>query len=366
MVSLGESGSRQRVLELLGLGGIWSAGLVMGLFEIQHLRAMSSTVGIAVFALLPFIINIGLLVAGYAIWRSQFDGTETIQIAGWVGFGIIVIGLLATWTITHQNVRGRPFAHASFVTINNMSVGGMIGFLVGWYELSSRRHRRETEEERAKLAFLNRLLRHNILNGMQIIIGRTDLLIESVDDSKRTQLTTIRERGEEIARFVETVRLLGMSSLDTPDEPLQPVNLSDALATEVDAARQDFDQAEFSLTLPDDIFVVTDDFVTHLFTNLLTNAVQHNDKDTPQVTISANDTDETVVVSIADNGPGLADGDKEHLLERNLTEFERDGAGLGLAIATTLTHRYDGTLWIEDNDPTGTVVNVELPRARAG
>ena len=364
MVPLEEFDSHPQLQRYLGLGVIWGTGLLMGFMEVQHIKAMSSTVGIAAFAMLPFLLTLSLLVAGYVLWNSHFDGSETLQIAGWVLVGIVVIGLLATWTITHQNVRGRPFAHARFVTVNNMSAGGVVGFIVGWYKVGSARNRRAIEDEQAKLDFLNQLLRHNILNGMQIILGRVDFLVESVPESERRHLRTIRDRSNEIVRLINGVRAMNMSSFDDTSESLQPTDLSDVLATEVDLARRDFDQAEFSLDLPDDVVVMADDFLQELFANLLANAVQHNDSDTPRVTVSATDTAEAVVVRIADNGPGIPDDEKEAMLTWNRKGSESTGTGLGLAIADTLARSYDGSLWLEDNDPRGTVLNVELPRVR--
>lgn len=362
MVSLDDFDSHLLLQRYLGLGVIWGTGLLMGFMEIQHIEAMSSTVGIAAFAMFPFLLTLGLLVAGYVLWNSQFDGTETLQIAGWVVVGIVVIGLLATWTITHQNIRGRSFAHARFVTVNNMSAGGVVGFLVGWYKVGSARHQQAIEDEQAKLDFLRQLLRHNVLNGMQIVLGRVDFLVENVPESERNHLTTIRERSNEIVRLINGVRAMNMSSFDSASASLQRTDLSDVLATEVDLARRDFEQAEFSLDFPDDVVVMADDFLRELFSNLLANAVQHNDTDTPQVTVSATDTPDAIVVHITDNGPGIPDDEKEAMLTWNRKGSESTGTGLGLAIADTLTRNYDGSLWMEDNDPRGTVVNVELPR----
>jgi signal transduction histidine kinase len=68
-----------------------------------------------------------------------------------------------------------------------------------------------------------------------------------------------------------------------------------------------------------------------------------------------------VIVRVADNGPGIPDEEKDRVLEWNVKGADSPGTGLGLAIANTVAERYGGTLWIEDNDPGGTVMNVELP-----
>ncbi len=347
----------------LGLGVILGVALVLGVMEIRHIQEMSSTAGTTLFALLPFLINIGLLVAGYVLWKSHFEGDEILHVAGWIVAGTVVLGLLAVWTITHQNIRGRPFAHGPFVTVNNMSVGGLMGFVLGWYRVNSRRHQRDIEDERARIEFLNRLLRHNILNGMQIIRGYANQLDEHVAESGQPYLTIIRDRSDEIVRFVDGVRSSGISTLDQSGDSHYPVNLSAVLETEVESARDDFEQAEFSLSVSDDACVLADDFVNDLFKDLLSNAVHHNQTDTPSVTVTTDVAEETVVVTVADNGPGIPDDEKEQVLDWNVTGSDSSGTGVGLAIAATLAERYEGTLWLEDNEPEGTRVNVELPRA---
>lgn len=353
--------THERFRGYLGLGFVWAAAVLMGAVELRHMQKMSTSVGIAVFAILPFLVNIGLFVGIYLAWRGRFDGHEILRIAGWVAVGSVALGLLATWTITHQNIRGRPFAHAPFVTVNNMSAGGMIGFLIGWYHTLNRRHRDAVEAERAKLEFLNRTLRHNLLNGLNVIHGNADLLADSVDESSQQQLARIRSRAEELTRFTEATRALMGNFLDHGETDFTELDLGAVLTREVEIAREDFDDAAFSSDLPGEMSVMGDEYVPELFRNLLGNAVQHNDKPVPEVSVTATERDGTYLVSVADNGPGIPDAEKDQVLEWNVRGTESAGSGLGLAIANTLADRYGGTLWIEDNEPTGTVVNVELP-----
>jgi signal transduction histidine kinase len=183
------------------------------------------------------------------------------------------------------------------------------------------------------------------LNGLNIILGNVDLLEAQLDDTDTSQLETIRNRGEELTRFTEATKALMENFLAQLDTSSRPINLSAALSEEV----------------PDEIYIEGDDFVSELFSNLLSNAVVHNDKPTPKASVTARRSDGTVIVRVADNGPGIPDEEKDRVLEWNVKGADSPGTGLGLAIANTVAERYGGTLWIEDNDPGGTVMNVELP-----
>ena len=135
---------------------VWAIGAALGLVEVAHLREMSTTLGITVFAVLPLVVNLGVVGAGYWLLNSRFDGGAVLWVAGWTVVGSVLIGLLGSWTIAHQNIRGGPFVHAGFVTVNNASVGAAVGFVLGWYDALDRHH----EEEVASLHEATRELLH--------------------------------------------------------------------------------------------------------------------------------------------------------------------------------------------------------------
>jgi signal transduction histidine kinase len=102
-----------------------------------------------------------------------------------------------------------------------------------------------------------------------------------------------------------------------------------------------------------------------VFRNLLNNAVQHSDRETPAVEVTADMTrgDHTAIVRIADDGPGIAPGRREAVFGKEEKGIESQGTGLGLYLVQSLVEQYGGEVWIEDNEPRGTVVVVELPIA---
>jgi signal transduction histidine kinase len=100
-----------------------------------------------------------------------------------------------------------------------------------------------------------------------------------------------------------------------------------------------------------------------VFRNLLQNAIQHNQKAVPEVTVSAEEADDSVRVRIADNGPGIPESRKDEIFARGEKGLESAGTGLGLYLVETLVDRYGGDVWVEDNEPEGAVFIVELPIA---
>jgi signal transduction histidine kinase len=97
-----------------------------------------------------------------------------------------------------------------------------------------------------------------------------------------------------------------------------------------------------------------------VFRNLLTNAIQHNDKEVPEVTVSATRDDETVLIRVADNALGISDARKSEIFEQGEMGLDSEGTGLGLYLVETLVNHYGGDIRVEDNDPEGTVFIVKL------
>jgi len=84
------------------------------------------------------------------------------------------------------------------------------------------------------------------------------------------------------------------------------------------------------------------------------------------VTVSAEAVGAAVRVTVADNGPGVAETD----LPRLFTAFARPtpegaaggrGAGLGLALCRRIVERHGGMIWAERGADGGLVVRFELP-----
>jgi light-regulated signal transduction histidine kinase (bacteriophytochrome) len=73
--------------------------------------------------------------------------------------------------------------------------------------VSERRDRIDKlEQQSERLALLNRILRHDILNNSTIIAGTVDLLEDRVDEAEQNQITAIRRANESTIKLTETAR----------------------------------------------------------------------------------------------------------------------------------------------------------------
>ncbi|EMA65219.1 multi-sensor signal transduction histidine kinase, partial [Halorubrum aidingense JCM 13560] len=223
-------------------------------------------------------------------------------------------------------------------------------------------YERTLEQQRDSLTLLNQVVRHDIRNQLMVVESYTELLEDSLpDDQSRTYARTVIGAAKQATEITETAK-------DVTDVLLQigadrtPMSLRDELSGQIEKIRSDQDRATVSVDGPiPDVTVLADDLLESVFRNLLTNAVVHNDKEVAEIEVSTRIVADSVRVSIADNGPGIADRHKEQIFQEGEKGLESGGSGIGLYLVKTLVDKYDGDVWVEDNEPTGSVFVVELP-----
>ena len=97
--------------------------------------------------------------------------------------------------------------------------------------------------------------------------------------------------------------------------------------------------------------------------NVIRNALAHS-PDRSKVLVSARAEGTILTIDVADQGIGVADADKAHMLDPfvKLTNPARQGGtGLGLAIADRAIALHGGNIRLLDNVPRGLLVRITLP-----
>lgn len=217
----------------------------------------------------------------------------------------------------------------------------------------------EIQAQRDNLHLLNRVIRHDLRNDLQLIKLYAEMLGEELDSES---LDIIRESVENAIDLTQSARDLSMVMMNQEVE-LERQELAQVIGSQMAEQEEAFPAATFELVNIDQATVSADDMLSAIFRNLLKNAVVHNDKQTPTVELSMQQDEETVRVFVADNGPGVPDKKREDIFDDGEKGLDSDGTGIGLYLVSTLVDRYGGDIWVEDNDPEGAVFVVELPLA---
>jgi PAS domain S-box-containing protein len=227
-----------------------------------------------------------------------------------------------------------------------------------------KRTEQQLERKSEKLALINRIVRHDINNDVQLLMSWSDCLAEHVEEDGTDYVERIGQTSSHIAELTAIARDFVDSMEDGQEIDLEPIQLDRLLATEIEKLRARDDATVGADELPA-VSVLANELLSSVFTNLLTNAIRHNDSADPEVRVTVEETDETVTVSVADNGPGVPDDRKADMFGKGDMGPESPGTGVGLYLAHTLVEQYGGDIWVEDNEPRGAVFTVELPTAPA-
>ena len=209
-------------------------------------------------------------------------------------------------------------------------------------------------QQQQRLEVLNRVLRHNIRTETNVIAGYAGLLTDEYDSKEARvikrragELEDIGEKGREILELFET---------GSDEEPLPVDGLLKAC---VDAVRTAHSHVDVEVEpIEDDVYVAS--ALEVVCQNLVENAAEHNLDDEPWVRVTAESDGDDVRITVADNGPGIDEYERE-VLERGTETPLEHGSGLGLWLVKWGTEVAGGTVEFAENEPTGAIVTVEVP-----
>jgi two-component system OmpR family sensor kinase len=209
---------------------------------------------------------------------------------------------------------------------------------------------------------------HELRTPLTSIRGYAELLRKDalVDDaSRRRAAERIEHEASRMGLLVDDLLLLARLDQGRPLERFS-VDLGTVVRDAVEAARAVDHQRRISLEVSGEVRVSGDAArLRQVFDNLLRNAVIHTPAGTP-VHVSVRRDGQRAVITVADEGPGLAVDQSARLFDRFYRGSEArtgEGTGLGLSIVSALAAAHGGRALVESAPGRGTVFTVELPAA---
>ncbi len=345
-----------------------AAGLVLLTWVVVAVNESGGDAELVAAALLPAALALRIGWIGYRTAREG-DREEARTVVAWVAGGGVVMCLVVGWFVLLVEGLGvTPTPTMAGLTV--VGAGALLGLRIGRASARAKREAREVTRERLarryaqkrqeRISLLNRILRHNVRNALNVILGYADLLTRHVDEEGADHLAEIREHGAAVGETVNTFQRVAETLAGTRD--VETRDVAEDLRRAVRRAREQYPVAEFETEIPDEATVVGNDLLERMLYAQLENAVEHNDGD-PRVVVTCERTPSRVVARIADNGPGIPDAEKDLIFEAGDRGVTTEGDGLELFLAAAVVERYGGRLSVEDNHPRGAVFVTELPRS---
>jgi histidine kinase len=202
-----------------------------------------------------------------------------------------------------------------------------------------------TEQNRARLLSD---VTHEMRTPLTSIDGFVEGAVDGVFTTQEMYDAVTDETGR-MVRLVEDLSVLSKTSERALAVDHAPVDLAELARATADRLRPRF--TERDATLEVDIAeapVVSGDAgrLEQVLTNLLTNALGHID-DGGSVVVAVLRSGDDGVVTVSDNGSGIAPGDIDHVFDRffrGADSDRRSGTGLGLSVARGIVVAHDGSL----------------------
>ncbi len=268
-------------------------------------------------------------------------------------------------TYRHQEARSVPILNAD-------------GSIREWIGTAIDIHARKSAEEaladtdRRKDEFLA-VLAHELRNPLAPIASALQILrMPQAESSRGGALDVMERQVHHLVRLVDDLMEVARITRGTIDLRKELLAIEEPIRAAVEINRE-LIQARghrFDLSLPDFVLRVNGDRVrlTQVIANLLNNAAKYTPRN-GSIRLAARRADQEVLVSVSDNGAGIAADARERIFEMfvragGVAERFAGGLGIGLSLARRLAELHGGTVAVSSaGEGKGSTFTLRLPAA---
>lgn len=338
-----------RAKRLLAIGSIGATGVGVAVPGSAAVISGAGSTLAFVLAVLGAAIGIALVAGSVALYLSDVTTGHAVRVAGWNLLGIVVLGSVLALTVAHLD------SFPQYVAAAILGVSAVAHVLIGVTDV--RRIRvGELARQQELLAVLHRFVRHDLRHEAQVLIG---LGSEIEHDEGSETGEAVAEVADRLTRMHENLGTI--QRVIESDATPRAIPLRDFVERVAEESRAEYPDAGIETDVPGGLAVRATDDLDIAITELVENAVEHNDA-TPSVRVSAESVGGEVEIRVADDGPGIPERERAAVTgEREISQLDH-ATGLGLWAVRTIVESMDGELRFDDRSDGATVV-VSLPAA---
>lgn len=211
---------------------------------------------------------------------------------------------------------------------------------------------------------------HDIKAPLNNIRALVDLILKkeggALKDSVIKKLKMVESTSDKLKRLVDA--LLEYSQVDAKVNECKEIDIQEVMETIVDLHSNDNVEIQANTTVKNMYF--SELSLYQILHNLVVNAIKYNDKDQVRIHISLKCEDDSFILTVEDNGVGIATENYDKVFESFTTLKTRDkfgnfGSGLGLSILKKIVEQYKGDIRVESELGKGSCFTVEIPMEEA-
>ena len=212
-----------------------------------------------------------------------------------------------------------------------------------------------TREQR--LAVLNRILRHNVRNDMNVVLGIGENLQTRESDELAANGETLSRTARELHRVSE--KALEINQLLERTTATETVDVSETLTEIASRLADDYPAATIELSIDVDSVPSDARILRIVVEEVVANALEHAGT-APVVQIEVASTDRDVEIRVTDDGSGIPQSELRPISNGEETALEHTSS-FGLWSITWGMQKIGGTVEFTPTD-TGTAVSLRIPR----
>jgi signal transduction histidine kinase len=224
------------------------------------------------------------------------------------------------------------------------------------------RFRRLTEDMQSFIYIAS----HDLQEPLRTISNSISIIQRNAKDNldARTQefLNYTVDAARRMQRLID--ELLIFSRIGTNDQPFQPVDLEESLATAMESLAPSLDETGARLTHADlPTIPAKPGMMPLLLQHLIDNAMKFRSAAPPRIHLDCRNASDGWKLALSDNGIGILPEFQDRIFgifKRLHTRSRYPGMGAGLAICRRIVERHGGIIWVESPDAGGSTFHFTL------